>query len=564
MTGKLKFGGLAAIGGMAAAAVLLTGLPAARADEMADLRANQQLLQQRIDQLAQAQAQVPSHLMTPGQAGPEVYGTAPVPGVALVGGSFPRSFLIPGTDTSIRVGGFIDETIDYWIQNGPANGTQSTTLETNGNLQVQSLDVHGQTVPGFPIARSATTSANAVPVQVAHSRGNSVFLQSPRESRLNVETRTPTSYGEARTFMEFDWAGSNNFSSNALNHVSDNLIPRLRYAYGTLGGFLAGQANSNFSDPDANPETLDFGGPIGEAGVVRIPQVRYTYGGPYGSAFSVSAETPATDVLTPAGLVQSDTNLTQNPVSNSVSGATTNGCVANGVITGASAVTPGTALTSACSLATNITKSPAPDLTFASYWSQPWGHVDFRGVIRPALEVNDGRYVSRQFVGYGGGISGDVKTGWGKDDFQWQFTLGNGIGRYLNDSSNASLATNMFAATACVSPTPTCFGNSAASNILVRPITAAGGTLGYQHWWLPNLRSNVAYGVARYGVPSQLIGPLESTVANKQLMTVHVNLIWSPVAFIDTGVEYTWGQRLVVANIYGTQQALIGKFRVKF
>jgi hypothetical protein len=41
-------------------------------------------------------------------------------------------------------------------------------------------------------------------------------------------------------------------------------------------------------------------------------------------------------------------------------------------------------------------------------------------------------------------------------------------------------------------------------------------------------------------------------------------LIWSPVAFIDTGIEYMWGQRKVVANIYGTEQALIGKFRVKF
>ena len=49
---------LAAIGGLTAAVVVLAGLPAARADELADLRANQQLLQQRIDQLAQAQAQM--------------------------------------------------------------------------------------------------------------------------------------------------------------------------------------------------------------------------------------------------------------------------------------------------------------------------------------------------------------------------------------------------------------------------------------------------------------------------------------------------------------------------
>ena len=50
----------------------------------------------------------------------------------------------------------------------------------------------------------------------------------------------------------------------------------------------------------------------------------------------------------------------------------------------------------------------------------------------------------------------------------------------------------------------------------------------------------------------------------KQLQTAHANLIWSPVAFIDAGVEYTWGQRQTVANIKGQQQALIGKFRVKF
>ena len=57
MTRKRNIGSAAAIGGATAMIALLTGLPGARADELADLRANQQLLQQRIDQLAQAQAQ---------------------------------------------------------------------------------------------------------------------------------------------------------------------------------------------------------------------------------------------------------------------------------------------------------------------------------------------------------------------------------------------------------------------------------------------------------------------------------------------------------------------------
>jgi hypothetical protein len=559
---KRNLGNLAVIGGFAAATALLTGSPMAQADELADLRANQQLLQQRIDQLAavqQQQAQLPATFMTPGTTGAAAYGTQAVPGQGMVAGSFPRSFLIPGTDTSIRVGGFIDDTIDYWIQGGPPNGTATTTVGTTGNLGTNPLNVRGNTVPGLPVSR------NLVPVQTAYSRGNAIFAQSPRETRLNVETRTPTAWGESRTFIELDFAGCNNFSCSSLTRVSDGLVPRLRYAYGTLGGFLAGQASSNFADPDANPETLDFGGPAGEAGVTRIPQVRYTYAGPWGSAFSVAAEAPETDVLTPAGQVTTDTNLSQNPVSNTLANASTTGCVVNGVVNGGT-VSSSFTNTSTCSLSSNITKSPAPDLTFASYWAQPWGHVDFKAVVRD-LAINDGRYVSDQIIGYGGGVSGDVKPGWfgwGKDDFLWQFTVGNAIGRYINDGTNAGLATNMLGATACVAPTPTCTGVSAASNVLVKPIFEVGGTVGYQHFWLPNLRSTVAYGMAQYNVPSQVIGPLESTVANKELQTAHINLIWSPVAFIDAGVEYVWGQRKVVANIYGQQQTVIGKFRVKF
>jgi outer membrane DcaP-like protein len=504
---------------LTAATALLTSFPAARADEVAELQVKQALLKERIEQLA-------AH---PGGAIPA--------GSSMLGGSFPRSFLIPGSDTSIRVGGFVDETFDYYFQNGPPNGTQSTTVGITGNLATQALDVYGQTVPGLP------TPGNLAPVNITHSRGR-VFLQSARESRLSVETRTPTSWGDSRSFVEFDFAGCNNFSCQNLLHYEDSLVPRLRYAYATLGGFLGGQASSNFADPDANPETLDFGGPAGLAGVNRIPQVRYTSAGPWGSALSFSAEAPDTDVLTPGGLVEQDTNIAPGAIANTGTAA----CVANGVTV---------AIAGGCVLAGDPARNGAPDVTFAWYWTQPWGHFDVRLVGRD-LEFNDGRFVNKKFFGYGGGLSGDVKPGWfgwAKDDLQWQFTVGNGIGRYLSDSTNAALATNYTAVPATI---------AAAANVIVKPITAIGATVGYQHWWQPDLRSTLALGYDYYGVPSQLVGPLEALVANKRLTTLHSNLIWSPAAFIDTGLEYHWGQRQVVANLYGTQQVLIGKFRVKF
>jgi hypothetical protein len=202
-------------------------------------------------------------------------------------------------------------------------------------------------------------------------------------------------------------------------------------------------------------------------------------------------------------------------------------------------------------------KNTAPDVTFASYWAEPWGHVDFRFVLRN-LDFTDGRFVSQQFIGYGGGISGDVKPswfGWQKDDIVWQFTVGEGIGRYIYDNTNAALATNYLA-------TPTTA--AAARNVLIKPIGEFGAALGYQHFWLPELRSTAAFGYAYYDIPSQSIGPTQAIVSNKELMTTHVNLIWSPVSFIDAGVEYLWGQRRVVANIRGSENTVIGKFRVKF
>src|SRR6516164_6314769 len=114
---------MAAIGGPIAAFSLLIGSPASRADELADLRANQELLEKRIDQLSQAPP--------PGAPGPYVPGFGPEtrPTAAPVTtGSFPRSFLIPGTDTSLRIGG-IAWTDVVWYLHG---ARQATALNNTG------------------------------------------------------------------------------------------------------------------------------------------------------------------------------------------------------------------------------------------------------------------------------------------------------------------------------------------------------------------------------------------------------------------------------------------------
>ena len=131
--------------------------------------------------------------------------------------------------------------------------------------------------------------------------------------------------------------------------------------------------------------------------------------------------------------------------------------------------------------------------------------------------------------------------------------VGDAIGPYSSGGLNTAfqLASNFSVNTSCATPTPTCTGLAAASNILVKPIFAYSMTGGYVHWWLPNLRTQIAAGNWSQAVPSQLIGPTESNSANKQLWNAFVTLVWNPVAFITTGVEYMYGRRFVVSNAHG-------------
>jgi hypothetical protein len=87
----------------AAVAVLLAGLAPARGDDLSDLRVKQQQLQQQLDQL-QGESETP-----PGE-------TAAPNRPPVAGGSFPRSFVIPGTNTSLSIGGSVQRNFVYGIQ----------------------------------------------------------------------------------------------------------------------------------------------------------------------------------------------------------------------------------------------------------------------------------------------------------------------------------------------------------------------------------------------------------------------------------------------------------------
>jgi hypothetical protein len=144
-------------------------------------------------------------------------------------GNFPGSMRIPGTDTQLKIGGWVWTSV---VQTRDALGSDDRFL-------TYSIPVEGTPEAG----KGPRMSLWAGP------------------SKLNFDVRTPTEVGQMRAFIESDFAGTSNYM-------------RLRHAYLQYRAFIVGQTWSTFSDPDAPVEDTDFEG-LNAENVTRQAQVRY-------------------------------------------------------------------------------------------------------------------------------------------------------------------------------------------------------------------------------------------------------------------------------------------------
>jgi hypothetical protein len=562
MTRKRNLCNVAAIGSIAAI-LLVMGSPASRADELADLRANQELLQKRIDQLSQA----------PPQAAPFVPGFGPETiakptGIPVSGGSFPRSFLIPGTDTSLRIGGFANVNA-LWYING---ASQSGQLNGQGGINNQT----------FFDGQGGTGNLASIPLNnsINRSRGES-FDISPRVSRFLLDARTPSAWGEIKAYLEMDFAYNNtNVNQNNGSASTQAFYTRLRKAYGTFAGFEGGLDTGIMHDPDADPELVDFGGGATSNGRGRESQVKYTYQGPYGTVFTIGGENPVPRLNGPFGQVDIDTNQIPSIVACSVTGNTAANLPADTACLGNQAFT-------------STLRATMPEWIATARINQPWGHLQIGGVVRND-KLDDGQYLNRNFIGYGGTISGDVHPfsgnpgPLGKDDIGYMFCSGVDMS---NQCANAPGVVTNFGApifintsgVGLVNPLTSAAWNSAingrtlvngvnvrsAYDRLVTTNTSStyGAQIWYQHWWTENLRSTLEIS----GIWNDMnVGTLCKNTAvcnqtnNKLLGMAHANIYWSPVAFVDFGIEYAWGHRVTVNNFKGDANTIEGEFRVRF
>lgn len=160
-------------------------------------------------------------------------------------GDFPHSILIPGSNTSVKIGGYAKfDFIQDFNSIGQTDFFDTTTIPTSGP-QKWNTRLHA------------------------------------RQTRLNLDVRHPTELGEAQGFVEGDFFGSGNAF-------------RLRHGYGKLGPLLAGQTWSTFMDETIVPDVVDFENPTGTL-LSRNAMLRWTQ--PLdvieGLEYSLSVEDPS-------------------------------------------------------------------------------------------------------------------------------------------------------------------------------------------------------------------------------------------------------------------------------
>jgi len=366
----------------------------------------------------------------------------------------PGYFKIPGTDSTIKFYGYVqlDGTVDF--------GARTPDIENADWATV---------LPVVP----ADGTANA-------KKKPQTYLTA-RTSRFGIMTNTPTGAGPIGTRLEGDFNGPNGWQSE---NYTNSVVFRLRHAYGTFGGLLAGMTWTTFLDLGAAPDTVDFNGP-GSLALVRNPMIRYTFTFSPGATLALALENTRGQQFGPSSRFQM-----------------------------------------------------VPDLHANFVFSGGWGHVSIRGVaqdyvrqVGPAgSETNKSRY------SVSGALSGSLKLG--GDTLVAQVSGGPSIGRYLFNV----VGNEFYHQLVDGAGSDTTFGFvTVDANGEIQFWPAYAYHVGFTHVWSSQFRSNVVWSQTFITDPEIDGNPADNAV-QKEMMQAFVNTFFGFAKNCEFGIEYVYGQ----------------------
>jgi hypothetical protein len=292
-----------------------------------------------------------------------------------------------------------------------------------------------------PAATPVFVPTAATPIRSTRSANLDAHV---KQSRLIFGTDTPLNGNPKdllQTRFEVDLFGSSLGDQRTTNTYG----LQVRHAFVQWHEWLVGQTWSNFEDPAALPDAVDFIGSTDGTVFVRQPQVRWTRGG-----LSLSAENTET-TLSPFRAATQNARVTSDD-------------------------------------------SNVPDLVAKYTWKGGWGQVStaalgrqlkYRGFAASgATSADDTKYT--------GALALSGKINLGQDDIRFVLAGGN-LGRYvgLNFANDAVLTTNGVTDVASLDE-----------------INGYAGFVAWRHPWSKSFRTNLYYAMQSYDNDEELTGGL--------------------------------------------------------
>ncbi len=424
-------------------------------------------------------------------------------------------FFIPGTDTCLRIGGFVRA--DYTVYlNHTSNTLQAGTLPAVGNYT--------------NISNAAFDNTSAFQSRFA----------------LNFDARSNTEYGLLRSFAQFtirrgESSGYVGSGLNAYNNNPRSTLAVMDRAFIQFAGFTFGYSASfyNFYQGD-----VSFGGNVTTARAHSTNLLAYTAS--FGSGFSatVSLEDRRTSEI--GNLDNAATGNTGAPLT------TSSVTLGYRPFSGLGGLTYG--------------RQDIPDIVANLRVDQGWGSAQVMGAFR---QIKDYGFNGATNTATGGTIptnaAGDK---WGfavgaglrlnldmlaRGDQLWlQATYVDGaLGYLINNGNGDGITANRNSTSgpfnlsqaggvgfAYRDAIVAGAGGAAPLGGVVGSIQTSKGwgvAAGFRHFWTPNLRSSL------FGTYAQIDAPLASTLPDFTMWNLGVNLVWSPVRNLDLGLEMVYG-----------------------
>jgi hypothetical protein len=424
-------------------------------------------------------------------------------------------YYIPGTDTCIKLGGYL---------------RVETALGTNSVYNWAS---------GSPAG--------------AHNQLSNYYTSRSRED-FNIDTRTATEYGVVRTYWDatFSWTtggysgagttpGTTAYSGSApVGNPSDGGVAGgsvgVYYAFIQFAGFTMGKAVSQFSTPWVNYPGNNFDGLVGGGGTVTGVN-QFTYTAQFGNGVSLALSAQDQTAYYTAGI-------------NNLTGLSTAGMQAgvNGV--------------------NNIAGSRAPDLVAALRVDQAWGLFQ---ASFAAHQNQPGYYGATEITGHP-----DDKWGWAAqlalsikniptgagDTINLQGVYTDGATRYnIQDLAGAAGATSIYGGTNIAglyqsigfasAPDVVYVGTNNANGSQLETVQTWGFRGAYTHNWDPYWNTAIygAYAGVRYGTLGK--NTICAFVAVTQALVTNCNpdyniaqagiiTRWTPVKNLTFSADFTW------------------------